>query len=73
MLTEGDGHQGVKLDSDSLNRLITWMDTYAHRTGSYSSQQEQDLRDLRKRVAPLLNEPAKTSSGLEARAAGPRR
>ncbi len=47
-------HYEVKLDTAELQRLIVWMDTYAQRTGSYSTEQEQRLRELRKRLAPLL-------------------
>ena len=52
LLTEK--HYEVKLESAELERLIVWMDTYAQRTGSYSAEQEQRLRELRKRLAPLL-------------------
>ncbi len=52
LLTEE--HYEVKLAADDLERLIVWMDTYAQRTGSYSAEQEQQLRELRKRLAPLL-------------------
>ena len=51
-----DGHQGVRLDDDSLERLITWMDVYAQRLGSFSEQQEQRLRELRVKWASLLAE-----------------
>jgi hypothetical protein len=49
-----EGHYEVELEPAELERLIVWMDTYAQRTGSYSSEQEQQLRALQKRLAPLL-------------------
>ncbi len=55
-LTEllAEGHHEVKLDAAELERLIIWMDTYAQRAGSFSAEQEQRLRELRKQWAPLL-------------------
>jgi len=50
------GHKDVKLDPDAWERLITWMDTYGQRAGHFSPEQEQRLRDLRDRLAPLLAE-----------------
>ncbi len=54
LLTEGDGHEGVRLDADSLDRLVTWMDTYAHRQGFFSQEQEEQLRELRRQWADLV-------------------
>jgi hypothetical protein len=54
MLTEEEGHEGVRLDPDSFNRLVTWMDVYAQRQGSFSELQEQNLRDFRREMAWLL-------------------
>ena len=48
------GHQDVKLDADALDRLITWIDTYGQRQGHFSPDQEQQLRELRARLAGLL-------------------
>ena len=56
LLTHGDGHQGVQLTEDDLDRLITWMDTYAHRVGSFSEEQEEQLRQFRRSLASLLDE-----------------
>lgn len=56
VLTSQDGHQGVRLGADSFNRLVTWMDTYAQRLGSFSDDQEEQLRALRQKMAPLLAE-----------------
>ena len=54
LLTEGEGHEGVRLDPDSFNRLVTWMDTYAHVQGFFSKEQEEKLRQLRQDWADLL-------------------
>ena len=52
LLTQPGGHQNVKLDADSLDRLATWMDTYAQRLGSFSEQQEQELLAFRRNSQP---------------------
>lgn len=54
LLQAKKGHEGVHLDADGLNRLIVWMDLYAQRLGHYSDQQEEQLRQLRTKLAPLL-------------------
>jgi hypothetical protein len=54
LLTDGKGHQKVKLDPDSYNRLVTWMDVYAQKQGHFSNQQEQQLIAFRKQLAPIL-------------------
>ena len=58
LLTQPGGHQNVKLDADSLDRLATWMDTYAQRLGSFSEQQERELLAFRQTLSPLLSEPS---------------
>jgi hypothetical protein len=58
LLTQSGGHQIVKLDADSLDRLATWMDTYAQRLGSFSEQQERELLAFRQALSPLLAEPS---------------
>ena len=50
------GHQKVRLSADDLERMVTWMDTYAQRSGSFSADQEERLARLRLRVATLLAE-----------------
>lgn len=45
------GHHGVQLDADAWSRLFTWMDTYGQRRGSFSEEQEEQLRQLRDRLA----------------------
>jgi hypothetical protein len=56
LLTSPEGHEGVRLEPDSFNRLVTWMDVYAQRLGSFSEQQEEELRELRRKIAFLLAE-----------------
>jgi len=56
MLTKPEGHEGVRLEPDSFNRLVTWMDVYAQRLGFFSEQQEENLRELRRKMAFLLAE-----------------
>jgi hypothetical protein len=56
MLTDPKLHEGVRLDADSLRRLATWMDVYAHRVGHFSAKQEEELRQLRTRLMPMLTE-----------------
>lgn len=56
LLTEANGHYGVRLDDDSFNRLVTWMDVYAQKLGSFSAQQEQELRELRYKIRSMLAE-----------------
>jgi cytochrome c553 len=48
------GHHGVQLDADAWSRLYTWMDTYGQRRGSFSAQQDEQLRQLRERLAAML-------------------
>ena len=52
-LMEG-GHYDVKLGPAEEDRLITWMDTYAQRLGSFSKEQEDQLIRLRQRMAGIL-------------------
>jgi cytochrome c553 len=54
LLRDGEGHYGVKLTADEWDRLVTWMDTYAHLQGSFSKEQEEQLRKLREEWANLL-------------------
>jgi hypothetical protein len=50
------GHYGVKLDDDGFTRLVTWMDTYAQRLGSFSAEQERELQKFRQQVAAMLED-----------------
>jgi hypothetical protein len=54
LLRDESGHHDVKLDPAEWDRLVTWMDTYAHILGSFSPQQEEQLRRLREQWADLL-------------------
>jgi len=56
LLTAEHGHEGVKLDKDSLRRLETWMDAYAQRLGCFSAKQEAQLREFREKLKPMLEE-----------------
>ncbi|MBE3070020.1 MAG: discoidin domain-containing protein [Planctomycetes bacterium] len=54
LLKDPKGHEGVRLDAESLQRLVIWMDLYAQRRGHFSDGQEEQLRELRKQLAALL-------------------
>ncbi len=54
LLNAASGHYGVALDAESRERLLTWMDTYAQRLGSFSDQQERELLELRRSCASLV-------------------
>ncbi len=54
LLTTPTGHHKTHLTPDQYNRLTTWMDTYAQRQGSFSPQQEKELKTLRHQLANLL-------------------
>jgi hypothetical protein len=56
ILDEPEGQHQFKLTQDEREALITWMDTYAQRTGSFSAEQEAELESLRRLCAPLLIE-----------------
>ncbi len=57
-LTDPAGHHGVKLDRTSLERFVIWMDTYAQRLGTFSPEQETEMKRLRQAWADLLIDPA---------------
>ena len=54
ILTQAGGHEGMHLDAESLNRLVTWMDTYAQRQGHFSDAQERELEKIRQTWAGLF-------------------
>jgi len=56
LLIAEKGHEGVRLDADSLKRLVTWMDTYACRQGHFSPKQEEELTEFRKKLDGMLEE-----------------
>ena len=47
-------HYGAKLPPAEFERLVIWMDTYGQRSGSHNPRQEEELRQLRTRLTPLL-------------------
>ena len=47
-------HENVTLSRDELYRFIVWMDTYAQVLGSFSSQQEEELKILRKKYEHMF-------------------
>ena len=48
------GHYDVRLGPAEKDRLVTWMDTYAQRLGSFSKEQEDQLIRLRQRMAGIM-------------------
>jgi hypothetical protein len=54
LLVEGKGHEGVKLDDEGFRRLVTWMDVYAQRQGHFSDEQEEELIELRREWAGMI-------------------
>lgn len=56
ILSTENAHFGVKLTKEDFSRLVTWMDVYAHRQGSFSIKQEAQLKEFRKEMAAILNE-----------------
>jgi len=56
LLAEDPAHKDIALDEDSLERLVTWMDTYAHSQGHFSLEQESQLIALRHRYRHLLED-----------------
>jgi mono/diheme cytochrome c family protein len=57
-LTAPEGHEGVVLDAGSLERLVTWMDTYAQYLGAFDEEQERALLELREQYAGMILERA---------------
>ncbi len=53
LMREGEGHYEVRLNADDLDRLATWMDTYVHRVGHFSDEQEAELDALRRKVTSV--------------------
>jgi hypothetical protein len=50
------GHYHVELSWDERRRLVTWMDTYGQRLGSFDREQEKQLRKLRRQMAAMLKD-----------------
>ncbi len=55
-LIAGSHHQNLILGTGDWNRIITWMDVYAQRKGSFNDEQEKSLRELREKIAGMLSE-----------------
>ncbi len=53
-ITAPNGHHDIKLDSDSMERLITWLDNYGQKLGSFDEKQEQQLIELKQKYKHLL-------------------
>jgi hypothetical protein len=54
LLAQDAAHRDIRLNSDDLDRLITWMDTYAHSQGFFSPEQESQLAALKNRYQHLF-------------------
>jgi hypothetical protein len=53
-LRDQEAHRDLKLTADDRTRLITWMDTYAQRLGSFDEGQERQLVELRRTMSDLM-------------------
>ena len=49
-----DDHYDVRLNKDDWSRLYAWMDTYGQQQGSFGPQQDERLRELRRRMQGML-------------------
>jgi hypothetical protein len=56
LLTAEDPHAEVVVSDQDMRSLIVWMDTYAHRVGSFSEEQEQELIEFRKGYEDLFTQ-----------------
>ncbi|MGE5296563.1 MAG: hypothetical protein ACM3VT_17220, partial [Solirubrobacterales bacterium] len=56
LLRQDAAHKAVRLDEDSVERLVTWMDTYAQSQGHFSPEQERQLLAMKDRYRHLLAE-----------------
>jgi hypothetical protein len=54
LLIQEQDHYGARLAAEDLERLATWMDTYANQVGSFSPEQEEQLKQFRQEFAHLL-------------------
>jgi len=55
-------HRSIKLLASDWQRIYAWMDTYAHKQGCFSAQQEKDLVAWREEFRELFSAPR--ASGL---------
>jgi hypothetical protein len=51
-----DGHHDLRLEPEDVERLVTWMDAYGQRQGSFGPEQERRLEELREESRSLLAE-----------------
>ena len=65
------GHYELKLSDLDRECLVTWMDTYAQRSGVFSAEQEKRLEELRQSCAGLLlnRQPRQIKTGKTAQVA----
>jgi hypothetical protein len=56
LLRSEEGHNDVKLAPEEMDALITWLDTYAQRLGSYDGEQEAALEALMQQHEDLLTD-----------------
>ena len=50
----GPAHEHLALAEEDWERLVTWIDTYAQRLGSFSPEQELTLEEMRRHSAAIL-------------------
>ncbi len=55
LLSEDPAHRQIVLDRDSMERLATWMDTYAHQQGHFSPEQENQLIAIKEHYFHLFD------------------
>ena len=56
VLRQGKQHKNVHLNADDMDRLVTWMDTYAQKLGSFSKQQEEELLAFKHELKDLFKD-----------------
>jgi hypothetical protein len=56
LLAQDAAHRDITLSADDFERLVTWMDTYAHYQGHFSPDQEQQLIALKDRYRHLIED-----------------
>jgi hypothetical protein len=49
-------HSQLEWEPEDFRQLAAWMDTYGHTQGAFSTEQEEELRGLRRQYAHLLEE-----------------
>jgi hypothetical protein len=64
LLLKPQGHYQITLSSADWE-LVTWMDAYAQRSGSFSAEQERHLEELRTAWADLLESKSVKTAALD--------